>query len=529
MSLLEVKDLTINFGKQLIVSKVNFSIDKGSILALLGESGSGKTLTALSIMRLLPHVATPATQSEILFHQTDLLALPVVTFQKIRGCKIGMVFQEPMTALNPVLTIGDQIGEPLRRHLLLNRKSIFERTLELLHDVGFSDPKRLYSLYPHQISGGMRQRVVIAIAIAAQPELLIADEPTSALDVTTQAQILTLLQHLQAKLNLTILLITHDVKVAKKIADHVTVLHFGKVVEQAKVADFFVHPQHVYSQQLIAASTFPKRQLTNNEHRQQKIILKVQDLNVYFPIRKGFFKRNIGWVKAVDRVNLQIYQGQTLALAGESGCGKTTLARGLLRLIEPTSGEIFFEGNDIMKSSPQRLRFLRKDMQIIFQDPFASLNPRMLVGDIIAEGLEALKLVKSHTEQEERVDELLQQVDLPLESKHRYPHEFSGGQRQRIVIARALAVRPKLIICDEPTTALDVTTQTQIIDLLLELQQRYKLSYLFITHNIPLAASFADELAIMHEGRIVESGSADQILHHPQHHYTKELLSAVLE
>ena len=479
-------------------------------------------------MRLLPYAANFTQRSEILLHETDLLALPEVSVQKIRGHKIGMVFQEPMVALNPVLTIGEQISETVGRNLHLHRKAIYARTLELLHEVGFTHPRQLYSLYPHQISGGTRQRVVIAIAIAAQPELLIADEPTSALDVTTQAQILTLLQDLQEKLKLTILLITHDVRVAKQIADHVTVLHFGKVVEQATVAEFFAHPQHSYSQELINATVFPKREPNISANDSRKIILKVEHLNVYFPIHKGLFKRTVGWVKAVNDINLQIYEGQTLALAGESGCGKTTLARGLLRLIEPTAGSILFENNNIINLSASQLRFLHKDMQIIFQDPFASLNPRMLVGNIIAEGLVALQLVNSKAEQEERVDELLQQVGLPLESKHRYPHEFSGGQRQRIVIARALAVRPKLIICDEPTTALDVTTQAQIIDLLLQLQKKYKLSYLFITHNIPLAASFAEEIAIMHEGKIVESGPTDQIMNHPQHAYTKELLAAVL-
>lgn len=523
--ILDLQNLTLTIAGKTIVNDVSFSIAQGKTLALLGESGSGKTLTALSIIRLLPPQVQFALSSSIKLRGKDLLKLPEVSMQKVRGNKIGLVFQEPATALNPVLTIGEQISEAIKQHLQLSKHAVHIRILELLSEVGFSKPQRIFSAYPHQLSGGMRQRVVIAIAIAAHPQLLIADEPTSALDVTTQAQILALLQKLQEKLKITTLLITHDVNVAKKIADKVVVLHHGHVVEQTSVAEFFAHPQHPYSQQLLQASTFAPK--LASKPVVEKPILQVEDLCVYFPVQKGIFKRTVDWVKAVDNVSFQIKKGQTLALVGESGSGKSTLARAVLRLIEPTSGNIQFDNKNLITLPQKLLRPLRKDLQMIFQDPFSSLDPRMLVEEILAEGLSALGLEQKKSAQS-YIDSLLEKVALPLTSKDRYPHEFSGGQRQRIVIARALAVSPQLVVCDEPTSALDVSSQKQVLELLKSLQQEYKLSYLFITHNIPLAAAIADEIAVMYEGKIVEYGAATSILLQPQHAYTKKLLAAVL-
>lgn len=525
--MLNIKHLTVTFKDNNILKDVSFSAERGQVLALLGESGSGKTFTALSIMRLLPMGTHISSESSILLGEVDLLTLSELEMQKIRGKKIGYVFQEPATALNPVLTIGDQIKEALKQNLSLNRRQIKNRVLELLKEVGFANPQRIYHSYPHQLSGGMRQRVVIAIAIAGEPELLIADEPTSALDVTTQAQILQLLRKLQAKLNLTILFITHDVGVVRQVADKVVVLHHGQIVEQTSTDQFLTNPKDPYSQKLVKAATLTPKNL-DIAPKEIDPIFTTKELKVYFPIQKGIFKRTVGFVKAVDDIHLNLYLGKTLALVGESGSGKTTLARALLRLINPTSGEIIYKGINLTDLSPRELLPLREDLQIIFQDPFASLNPRMIVEDILAEGLDALKLVKSKKQRTHLIDELLEKVGLPADSKFRYPHEFSGGQRQRIVIARALAVKPDVVICDEPTSALDVTTQAQIVKLLMDLQQQFQLSYLFITHNIPLAAAIADEIAVMHEGKIVEYGRADQVLKQPKHPYTQELLESVL-
>lgn len=529
MDLLRIKNLSLQIAGNPILFDLNFTIKAGEVLALLGESGSGKTMTSLSIMRLLPEDAKLGSKSVIQFDGEDLLSLSEVQMQKVRGGKIGMIFQEPMTALNPVLTVGYQIREVLRRHLNLRGRAARDRVIELLHEVGLSDPKRHYHEYPHQLSGGMRQRVVIAMAIAAEPKLLIADEPTSALDVFTQAQILDLLHNLQDKTGMAMLFITHDLIIAKKLADHVVVLQRGNIVEDDDKKEFFTHPHHEYCKQLIHAA-----EVTAHPHLHEHVenhlppLLEVDDLKVHFPIQKGLFKRTVGWVKAIDGINLKIYPGRTVAVVGESGSGKTTLAKAILQLEKPTSGTINFLDKNLTNLSTNKMRLIRQDLQIVFQDPFSSLNPKMLVGDIIAEGLVAQKLVNTDHEKEEHVDELLNQVGLKPENKHRYPHEFSGGQRQRIGIARALAVQPKLIICDEPTSALDVPTQGQILDLLQKLQQEFKLSYLFITHNIPVAAAMADEIAIMRYGKIVEYGETAQIIKNPQHPYTKELLSVVL-
>jgi peptide/nickel transport system ATP-binding protein len=485
--LLNVKNLSLSFTHRPVVSNINFSIERGKTLVLLGDSGMGKTLIALSIMRLLPASVEIGKHSVVELNKQDLLLLSEVNLQKIRGRKIGMVFQEPLTALNPVLTIGKQIDEVLLQHLKLTKKSAKEKTFALLREVELIDPQRFYTAYPHQLSGGQRQRVVIAMAIAANPDLLIADEPTSALDATTQAQILKLLKDLQTKMGMAILFITHDVKIAEELADEILELKESEPRAQASV-----HP--IVRERSLAVTA-------------QNPLLTIHDLKIHFPIQKSLFKRKAGEIKAVDGVSLNLYPGQTLALVGESGCGKTTLAKGILRLIEPSAGKIEYQNVDLINLPQKKLRLLRKDLQIVFQDPYSSLDPRLLVTDIIAEGLWALGLIKSKTEQSQRVAQLLQQVGLSPDSQHRYPHEFSGGQRQRIVIARALAVNPKIIICDEPTSALDIHNQQQIIDLLLKLQAEMGLSYLFITHNIPLAESIADEIAVMRQGKIIETKS----------------------
>lgn len=528
-TLLDVQHLNVKFSDNTVVDDVSFTIKRGEVLALLGESGSGKTMTAMSIMRLLPPNSQILKDSVIRFAGENLLTLSEVNMHRIRGGKIGMVFQEPMTALNPVFKIGTQIAEILRRHLHLHGKKLRQRVLELLHEVGLPNSPQEYHRYPHQLSGGMRQRVVIAMAIAAQPDLLIADEATSALDVFTQAQILNLLKDLQAKTGMAMLFITHDLSIAKKIADRIIVLQNGKIVESEETHEFFLHPHHEYSAQLIrAAEASTHAPIHHTIQTTAQPLLKLDDVKVHFPIQKGLFKRTVGWVKAVDGVSFKLYPGQTVAVVGESGSGKTTLARAVLQLVRPTAGVVDFQTQNLNKLSNRQLQPLRRDMQIVFQDPFSSLDPRMLVGDIIAEGLVAQKLVKSETQKQARIDELLQQVGLSVASKHRYPHEFSGGQRQRISIARALAVKPKLIVCDEPTSALDVPTQIQILNLLQQLQTDFELSYLFITHNIPVAAAMADEICVMYQGKIVEHGTTEKVIKHPQHPYTKALLDAVL-
>jgi peptide/nickel transport system ATP-binding protein len=513
--MLNVNNLTVTIGKKKLLDNISFHVPQNSTLAVIGDSGSGKTFTAHSIIQLLPEEARISQHSSIVFDKTDLLTLNEVQLQKIRGNKIGMIFQEPMTALNPVLTIGDQISEVLHQHTDLSTSAIKQKVIQLLHEVGFENAAHLYHAYPHQLSGGMRQRVVIAIAIAAEPELLIADEPTSALDVTTQAQIIALIKKLQIKRQMAMLFITHDLHVAQQVADQVAVVKKGKITELKNAADFF----NINNQ--------PELITPIQEDISTNPIMTIKDLCVYFPIQKGLLKRTVGYVKAVDHVSLQLYPQKTLAIVGESGSGKTTLAKAILQLVKPTSGVVTYQDFVINTHlHANQLKKLHHEVQIIFQDPFSSLNPRMLVLDLISEGLVAQGLMKSDREIEKRVDELLKLVDLPLDCKYRYPHEFSGGQRQRIVIARALAVNPKVLICDEPTSALDVHNQEQIVQLLLRLQKELGLSYLFITHNIPLAASIAHEIAVMRHGKIIEYAATEQVINNPQQEYTKELLRA---
>jgi peptide/nickel transport system ATP-binding protein len=462
----------------------------------------------------------------------NLFDLPEYTMRDIRGGKIAMIFQEPQSSLNPVLTAGQQIGETLQRHKGLKGNKQRDRIIELLNEVGIPEPERRIDDYPHQFSGGMKQRIMIAMALAGEPSLLIADEPTTALDVTIQAQILKLMQKLQDDTGMAIMFITHDLGVASEIADHIAVMNAGKIVETNTRREFFASPQHEYSKHLF--SMVPSKAKRDSEAKmsakspdKDKTLLTVKDLKVYYPVRKGLFKRVVGYVKAVDDVSITIHRGETVAMVGESGSGKTTMGKGILQLIKPTNGQVMFEGTELTHLDDAEMRRRRTDIQVVFQDPYSSMNPRMMVSDIIMEGMIAQNIGSSLEDRLQRVDKLLEQVGLLPEHKFRYPHEFSGGQRQRICIARALAVEPKLIVCDEPTSALDVSVQAQILRLLKQLQDDLGLAYLFITHNISVVEYIAHYVAVMYDGKIVEQGKVDDVLYNPQHPYTQKLLSAV--
>ncbi|RDH87539.1 MAG: ABC transporter ATP-binding protein [endosymbiont of Escarpia spicata] len=599
--LLAIENLHTRLGNKQnpvrVVDGLNLTIRKGETLALLGESGCGKSMTALSMMRLLPPSGR-INAGHVKLDGLDLLALSEQEMRQVRGGRMGMIFQEPMTSLNPVLRIGDQIAEAVRLHDKLSGAAVTERVVELLDSVGIPDPRHRTREYPHQLSGGMKQRVMIAMALAGRPELLIADEPTTALDVTIQAQVLNLLKQLQQETGMAILLITHDLGVVAETADRLAVMYAGQIVETADVGAFFEGPKHPYSRKLfeslpdshkrdeklavIRGTVPPLNQrfsgcrfadrceqavsrcgneipdwvdLTERQgvrcliyaddpitptlsdtsveaetHILSRVgdesLLEVTDLKVHFPIHKGVFRRVVGQVRAVDGLGLSVAKGRTLALVGESGCGKTTVGKGILQLIRPTDGQVKFGEDELTQLRGEALRRRRADMQIIFQDPMSSMNPRMLVGEIIAEGMRAQKIGKKR-DRKVRVNQLLEQVGLHADAATRYPHEFSGGQRQRICVARALAVEPQLIVCDEPTSALDVSVQAQILNLLKSLQRELELSYLFITHNISVVSYLADEVAVMYLGRIVEQGSVEKVLGSPAHPYTKALLSAV--
>ena len=541
--LLEVAGLRVAFGagaaREVAVDGAGFRIPRRGTFALLGESGSGKSVTALALMRLLPEAAAIEAGSVRLAGQ-ELLDLPEARMRAVRGGTVGLIFQEPMTSLNPVMTVGRQIQEALRRHLGLGRRAARARALELLDAVRVPRPRQRLDEYPHQLSGGMKQRAMIAAALAGEPELLIADEPTTALDVTIQAQVLELLRELQAERGMAMLFITHDLAVARRMADDVAVMRRGRIVERGAADEFFAAPRHPYSRNLFAvlpdiskrgrhltagaaaaAAPPPAAAATGAE------LLRAEDLRVHFPVRRGVFRRAVGHVPAVYGLSFALREGETFALVGESGCGKTTTAKSLIRLQPATGGRIRYRGRDLAELRGRELRRLRSDLQIVFQDPFSSLNPRMTVADILAEGMEALAVAPDPGERRARAAALLEQVGLEPKHLRRYPHEFSGGQRQRIAIARALAVEPKLIVCDEPTSALDVTIQAQILNLLRELQERRGLTYLFITHNIAVVSWMAHRVAVMRGGRIVEQGDAVEVLRHPRHEYTRTLLGAV--
>ncbi|MGD8937651.1 MAG: ABC transporter ATP-binding protein [Thiogranum sp.] len=601
-ALLEVQDLSVRIGlgdgALRPVDGVSFEVRAGETFALLGESGCGKSMTALALLRLLPRPAGRIFGGSVKLDGQELLALTERDMRAVRGGRVAMIFQEPMTSLNPVMTVGAQIAESVERHKRLRGESLRRRVLELLDAVGIPDVERRYGEYPHQLSGGMKQRVMIAMALAGDPDLLIADEPTTALDVTIQAQVLDLIAGLQKQRGMAVLLITHDLGVVAGMADQVAVMYAGQLVEQGPRARFFSAPQHPYSHKLFAAlpdagkrgqrltvipgsvppldrqfrgCRFAERcerawdicraqepgwfgladgqtvrchladpSLEPPPHRSAAAealvagsggngdaLLSISDLKVHFPIQQGLFKRTVGHVRAVDGVSLEIPAGQTLALVGESGCGKTTVGKAILQLPRPTHGSVRFGDVELTRLKGEALRRRRRNFQIIFQDPFSSMNPRMSVGDIVAEGMVAQGIGGSADQRRRRVLELLEQVGLRPEHIRRYPHEFSGGQRQRICIARALAVNPELIVCDEPTSALDVSVQAQILNLLRDLQHSLGLSYLFITHDISVVSFLAERIAVMYLGRIVEEGAVAEVLERPRHPYTQALLSAV--
>jgi len=604
MSLLRVQSLKTvlasTAGTVRAVDDVSFEIASGETFALLGESGCGKSMTALSLMRLLPDAGTIAG-GRVLLKGNDLLSLSESEMRDVRGRDLAMIFQEPATSLNPVLTVGRQIGEVLARHTALRGQAVRRRSIELLDAVGIPDPERRLDEYPFQFSGGMKQRVMIAMALAGDPDLLVADEPTTALDVTIQAQVLELLGELQRSRGMGMLLITHDLGIVSKLASRVGVMYAGELVEIAPRGDFFAKPKHPYSLKLFAALPRPERRGGSLETIPGSVpplttvfigcrfaercpnawsrcrdeiprwhaaeaghlvrchlyderpappeavspatvpgeiakdgssigalpLLEVSELKVHFPIRQGVFRRLVGKVRAVDGVSLGLASGRTLALVGESGCGKTTAGKAILQLIRPSAGSVRFDGRELTSLPAAQLRRLRREMQIVFQDPYASLDPRMRVGDIIEEGMTALDEESSSADRERRTIELLERVGLSDGMRARYPHEFSGGQRQRIAIARALAVAPRLLVCDEPTSALDVSVQAQILNLLKELQGSLGLAFLFITHNIAVVEYLAHEVAVMYLGRIVERGKVVEILGTPKHPYTEALLSAV--
>ena len=522
--LLSVENLSLKVSGETLLSSVSFNIQEGEVFALVGESGSGKSLTSLAVIRLLPEVIE-VHSGDIELKGESLFALPEYEMQKIRGQSIAMIFQEPMSALNPVMTVGEQVAEVIKIHLGLQKSEMKRKVISLFKEVALKDPEERYNWYPHQLSGGQKQRVMIAMALACEPDLLIADEPTTALDVTIQAQVLALLKKIQEERKLSILFITHDLAVVAQMADRVAVMKEGKIVEEARCEAFFHAPQHAYTQALL------KDALPLKEEREMALtsdtLLEVKELKVHFPIKKGFFQRTVGYVKAVDGVSFSIPRAKTLALVGESGSGKSTIGQAILSLLTITEGNITFEGKDLSHLSTSELKPYRQKIQVVFQDPFSALNPRMIIGDIIREGMVSLGVgSKNRALQDEKIAELLIKVDLEAEYMYRYPHEFSGGQRQRIGIARALAVNPELIICDEPTSALDVSVRTQILQLLQKLQDESGVSYLFITHDLSLIPIIADEVAVMKEGKIVEQGSVEDVMENPQHPYTQTLLKA---
>ena len=604
--LLQVEDLSVWFGNAQqplrAVDKISFHIRRGETFALLGESGSGKSMTALSLLQLVPQPAGRIQGGQVLLNGRDLMQLSEAQMRAVRGNRIAMIFQEPMTSLNPVLTVEQQITETLYQHTALRGSAARQRALEYLDAVGIPAAKQRLRDYPHQLSGGMKQRVMIAIALACQPDLLIADEPTTALDVTIQAQVLQLLKDIQQDTGMAVMLITHDLGIVADNVDHLAVMYAGQIVEHAPREAFFAEPKHPYSQKLFAAvpdrhkrgrrlevikgsvpalnkvfsgcrfasrcddawlhchqavprwvgdddsgvrchlhdpqvtdkptlrkvsSGVSTRPIASDEARQP--LLEVAQLKVHFPIRRGLLKHVIGHVKAVDDIDLTIQQRHTVALVGESGCGKTTVGKAILQLIKPTAGSVRFGEVDLTGLSRSAMRGHRRDMQIIFQDPFSSMNPRMQVGAIIEEGILAQHPDMGLQPRQSRVQDLLQHVGLAPEAAQRYPHEFSGGQRQRICIARALAVSPRLIVCDEPTSALDVSVQAQILNLLKDLQDQHDLSYLFITHNLSVVDYLAHDVAVMYLGRIVEQGSVSQVMQSARHPYTQALLSAIPE
>lgn len=527
--LLTVENLTIHIqNKNQTVTPVkdlSFQLYNGQTLAILGESGSGKSLTALSIMQLLPLNCFYEKNSGIFFESKNLLSLPEINLQKIRGKEISMIFQEPMTSLNPVMRVSDQLKEVLKLHTKLPPKQYTSEIERVLTAVQIKHPKRVANAYPHELSGGMRQRVMIAMSLAGNPKILIADEPTTALDVITQFEILKLLKQLQKEFGMSLLFITHDLKVAEKMADEMLIMHQGKIVERGKTSIIVNSPTEAYTRHLFSVAPKAMKQPVPSD---AEVLLSVKDLSVFFPIKKGIFKRTVEVVSAVENVSFDVLTGETLGLVGESGSGKTTLAKTILSLIKPNQGTVYLSNVPISKLPERKLRQKRNEFQIIFQDPFSAMDPRMRVVDILEEGMLALNIGSDAEERRDRIELLLKEVGLNPGSQLRYPHQFSGGERQRLCIARALSVSPSLIICDEPTSSLDASVGADILDLLLRLQDEFELAYLFITHNMSILRKIAHRVMVMHQGRIVESGSTEEVLNHPQHAYTKKLLDHML-
>ncbi|MGL4092530.1 ABC transporter ATP-binding protein [Agrobacterium cavarae] len=524
--LLSVRDLSVAFhqgGKEsLAVDRVSFEIMPGEVLALVGESGSGKSVTANSILKLLPYPAASHPSGQILFEGKDLLTLPMRELRSVRGNDITMIFQEPMTSLNPLHSIERQIGEILELHQALTGAPARARILELLNQVGIRDPEKRLKAFPHELSGGQRQRVMIAMALANRPKLLIADEPTTALDVTVQAQILELLAGLKNQHHMSMLFITHDLGIVRKFADRVCVMTKGKIVETGTVEQVFTDPQHAYTRHLLAAE--PKGEPPPADDK-KRVVMQGADIKVWFPIKAGLMRKVVDHVKAVDGIDITLREGQTVGVVGESGSGKTTLGLALSRLIS-SKGRISFIGQSIDAYSYAMMKPLRNRLQVVFQDPYGSLSPRMSVGDIIAEGLKVHETSLSYEERDRRVATALEEVGLDPATRWRYPHEFSGGQRQRIAIARAMVLKPRFVMLDEPTSALDMSVQAQVVDLLRDLQSKHDLAYLFISHDLKVVKALANEVIVMRHGKIVESGPAKSIFEAPKEDYTRALMAA---
>ncbi len=578
-TLLEFNNLVTEFHTEgttvKAVNDISFTLNKGETVGIVGESGSGKSVTSLSAMRLIPSPPGKISGGEIIFHKkdgtkVDLLKASEEEMRSYRGNDIAMIFQEPMTSLNPVFTCGDQVLEAIMLHQKLDASEAKSLTIELFKKVQLPDPERIFSTYPHQISGGQKQRVMIAMAMSCEPSVLIADEPTTALDVTVQKTILQLMQDLQKEKDMGIMFITHDLGVIAELADKVVVMYKGKIVEQGNVWDIFTKPKHPYTKGLLACrpplekrysflptvgdfmkidengniidnqvsvEEFTKKLIISDAERKKKQkelfakkpVLKLGGLKTYFPVRNGFFGGISSYVKAVNNVSFDVYPGETLGLVGESGCGKTTIGRTILRLEEPTAGEMIYKGLDIAKMNADELRDFRKEVQIIFQDPYSSLNPRMTIGNAIMEPMQVHNILNTDEERKEKVKDLLTKVSLDPSHFYRYPHEFSGGQRQRIGIARALAVDPKFIICDESVSALDVSVQAQVLNLLNDLKEEFGLTYIFISHDLSVVKYMSDRMVVMQEGKIEEMGDADQIYNSPKTEYTKRLIDAIPE
>jgi microcin C transport system ATP-binding protein len=527
-TLLEIKDLSVHFetasGLVKAVENVSIRVNKGETVAIVGESGSGKSVTALSVMQLLPYPRASHPTGSILFNGEEVVGATPETLKRVRGDQIGMIFQEPMTSLNPLHTVQKQISETLILHKGLSESESRAKCLELLHLVRIRDPEQRLDSYPHQLSGGQRQRVMIAMALANEPDLLIADEPTTALDVTTQAQILKLLEDLQKDLGMAVLLITHDLGIVRKVSDRVYIMQQGRVVEEGLTKEIYANPSQAYTRELLSAEPpqKPQRDVSGNE-----VIMQGENIRVWFPINRGVFKKTVGHIKAADDVSFSVRAGETLGIVGESGSGKTTLAQGALRLINST-GNIRFKGQSIHNLQGKDLKDVRRQMQIVFQDPYGSLSPRLSVKQIVEEGLEAHNMGNAE-EREQLVIAALEETGLDPSSRFRYPHEFSGGQRQRIAIARAMIMKPQLVVLDEPTSALDRPVQVQIVDLLLKLQAENDLAFIFISHDLKIVRALSDQIIVMRNGKVIEQGNSDKIFDNPEDPYTKALISAAFD